>query len=268
MPVFILQVRVVRSINITWLCLLPFLGVFAQKDSLNSSPYRLSWPLETSLVVPALSMGISYLVLDSKTAVLKEDVLQSFDPSQVNAFDRGATFNWSMPVATASDVCMYTSFAMPFSLLIDKKMRQDYLKISLMCAQTFALTASLTALTKNLVLRPRPFTYNQQVPLHYKQERSARYAFFSGHTSMTAAMCFFTATVVSDYYPRHKALPWIWTTAAVLPAVTGILRQQAGKHYWSDVICGYAVGALIGVLVPKIHRWTNKKKAKQPLPSF
>lgn len=46
----------------------------------------------------------------------------------------------------------------------------------------------------------------------------------------------------------------MWTGAAILPALTGITRVKAGKHYWTDVITGYAVGALVGTLTPLLHR--------------
>ncbi len=41
---------------------------------------------------------------------------------------------------------------------------------------------------------------------------------------------------------------------AGLPALTGYLRIRAGKHYPSDVLAGYALGALIGYAVPALHR--------------
>ena len=36
--------------------------------------------------------------------------------------------------------------------------------------------------------------------------------------------------------------------------MTAYLRVRAGKHFLTDVIAGYAVGATIGILVPHLHR--------------
>ena len=95
--------------------------------------------------------------------------------------------------------------------------------------------------------------YNPDVDLHYKTERDARFSFISGHTSITAALCFTTAKVFSDYSdnPTHQAL--VWTGAALVPLITGYLRFEAGKHFPSDIIAGYLVGATIGYLVPWLH---------------
>ena len=236
----------------------------AQKiDSCGGNPYRLSWSMELPLSLAALSTGISYLVLDAQTPILNQDQLQQFDRTQVPFFDRSATYHWSPSAALASDLLLYTSCAVPLSLLAAPKIRKDYLKITVLYAQTFALTAGLTALCKTLVKRPRPFVYNPSVPISFKQETAARYAFFSGHTSMSAALCFLSASIFQDYHPRHKAVPWLWTAAALVPALTGVLRVQAGKHYWSDVITGYLIGAGIGFCIPKLHKWLQKSNKKQ-----
>jgi membrane-associated phospholipid phosphatase len=38
-----------------------------------------------------------------------------------------------------------------------------------------------------------------------------------------------------------------------MPLTTGLMRYKAGKHFWTDVLIGYAVGALVGVGVPALH---------------
>lgn len=40
-----------------------------------------------------------------------------------------------------------------------------------------------------------------------------------------------------------------WTYADV----TGVARVEAGKHFWTDVLAGAAVGAAVGLLVPVLH---------------
>ena len=81
----------------------------------------------------------------------------------------------------------------------------------------------------------------------------ARKSFFSGHTSMTAANSFYAAKVYADMYPDSKWKPWVWTAAALLPAVTAQQRMAAGKHFFTDVLVGYGVGALIGWGIPQLH---------------
>lgn len=239
-----------------------------QRDTSDfKSPYRLSWAVDVPIITAGVGMGVTYLILDSQTPLLTENYINSLNRNDVWALDRATTYNWSKPVARVSDAFLYTSFAVPFVLLADRNVRKDYLKIGLMYAETIALTGALTSLTKNILKRPRPFVYNESVDLHYKQEKDAQYAFFSGHTSVTAAMCFMTAKVFQDYNKGSKAIPWVWAAAATFPAITGVLRQQAGKHFWTDVVTGYLVGAAIGFLIPELHRIDLFQRKKQTKPS-
>lgn len=244
---------------------------FAQTDSTTfTTPYRLSWAVDAPIITAGVGMGVTYLILDSQTPVLTESYINNLNRKDVWELDRATTYNWSKPIARVSDAFLYTSFALPFTLLADRKIRKDYLKIGVMYVETIALTGALTSLTKNILKRPRPFVYNENVALHYKQEKDAQYAFFSGHTSVTAAMCFMAAKIYQDYNKGSKAIPWIWAAAVTVPAITGVLRQQAGKHYWTDVVTGYVVGAAIGFLIPELHRIDlfKKKKAQKPSVTF
>ena len=74
------------------------------------------------------------------------------------------------------------------------------------------------------------------------------------HTSLSAAGSFFAARVFSDYYPDSKWKPVVWGAAVAIPAVTGYLRVRGGRHFPTDVIAGYAVGALAGWGVPALHK--------------
>ena len=46
----------------------------------------------------------------------------------------------------------------------------------------------------------------------------------------------------------------MWGVAAAVPAVVAYFRVRAGKHFLSDNLVGYAVGATVGVMVPRLHR--------------
>ena len=67
-------------------------------------------------------------------------------------------------------------------------------------------------------------------------------------------MSFLTAKMYHDFYPESDARPYVWASAALIPAITGYLRVRGGKHYLTDVLVGYGVGAAIGILVPQLHK--------------
>jgi membrane-associated phospholipid phosphatase len=96
---------------------------------------------------------------------------------------------------------------------------------------------------------------------------TSRKSFFSGHTSQTAAASFFFAKVITDYHPTLKPglKAGLWIFAASIPAINGYLRVQAGKHFPTDVITGYIVGAATGWLIPQLHRTPTSKAAKTNL---
>lgn len=179
--------------------------------------------------------------------------LTSLDRYEIPGFDRPAVFNWNPDVALASDVAMYATFTLPAFMMLSRDARRDFLAVGFIYAEVAMLTVGLTELTKGIARRARPYAYNSDVELSIRTDRDARLSFFSGHTSVTAALCFATAKMFSDYSddPTHEAL--VWTAAAIVPAATGVLRYEAGKHFPSDIIAGYFVGGAIGYLIPWLH---------------
>jgi membrane-associated phospholipid phosphatase len=151
----------------------------------------------------------------------------------------------------------------PFLYLTKEKSRKDFDAIVLMQAETLLLTNAITSLTKILVYRPRPYAYNESFPIEEKLNFNARESFFSGHVAATASMSFFTATVFSQYYPDSKLKPLVWSYGVLWPAATGYFRYTAGKHFPTDILTGYLVGAMTGILIPKIHQKIAKKKEEK-----
>ena len=142
---------------------------------------------------------------------------------------------------------------MPYLLLAGKETRNEFGQIMLLYGQAFSLNSGVTLMSKSLFRRPRPYSFNSGITAEYKLTREAKTSFISGHTSMTAMNSFFVAKVFSDFYPDSKWKPVVWVVAASIPAATGTMRILAGKHYPTDVIAGYAVGATIGFLIPHIQ---------------
>ena len=180
--------------------------------------------------------------------------IEALDPFKVNAFDRVATSTYSQNARDWSDRFLYGSYGVPLFLMLDSESRDDARDVGVMYFETMLITNSLTALSKTILRRTRPYAYNQSVDMDLKLGKSTRLSFFSGHTSNVAAASFFSAKVYSDNNPGSKMKNVYWGTAAIIPAIQGYLRVKGGKHFPTDVIVGYVVGALAGILVPDIHR--------------
>ena len=65
---------------------------------------------------------------------------------------------------------------------------------------------------------------------------------------------FFAAKVFNDFNPESPLVPYIWGVSAAIPALVGYYRIVAGKHFLSDVLLGYTLGAAAGILVPELHK--------------
>ncbi len=223
------------------------------------SIYELNWKKDGGLVALAgVSTGLG-LYLRTNLADLTVADLGILNTNQVNSFDRFATKYYSPKADKASDIFWAGTHVFPFLFLVHEKSRKDIGKIAALYGETFFITTGLTLLVKTTVKRNRPFVYNPAAPLAKKTTRNARTAFFSGHTSISAANTFFAAKVFADYYPDSKWKSAVWTTAAIIPAITGYLRIRAGKHFPTDTITGYALGAAVGILIPHLHKKKMEK---------
>lgn len=231
-------------------CILLFLlPVFVMPSMGQSSPE----PLKTaSIGLIGINTMVTSMILKQHKLNTPVEAIQTLNREDVSRFDRSATYQNSQLARKWSDYIATSSTFLPFTVLSNNALQKNWKNNGLMMAETYLLTAGITNLTKELVQRKRPFLYNPDVPLSEKLKADATSSFFSGHTSMTAASCFLTASMWSNQLKGNEQAA-IWTSAAVIPAVVGFLRWKGGKHYWTDIITGYAVGAAIGILIPKIQ---------------
>ena len=237
----------------------------------QNSPYHLSFKRELPILAGGVGLSITGRWAEHKIQPLTEAEIQQLDAEKIPAFDRSATKNWSPTAQKASDALMIGSIAAPFALAVaDRPIRKEIWKAGVIGVEVFLLNYGITQLTKSITKRPRPFVYNDQVPLEEKFSRDARMSYFSGHTSVSAAMSFYTAKLYHDYHPNDRSRPYVWGAAALLPAITGYLRYKGGKHYLSDILTGYAVGACTGILIPQLHKKTPRAVSETTLdkPAF
>ena len=240
------------------LCLLFQNCLFAQSRA-PSSPYETSW---VDGVVVAGGVGLSYwgLSLMKDKNALTEAEIRSIDADlaaakeKIPAFDRWSAGYYNLQAKKISDIPFYASFGMPLLLLANKQIRQDAPQIGLLYLETMAITGALFAQTNGRVNRIRPSVYNPDAGDDVRMDDKGQNAFYGGHTTATAAATFFAAKVFNDYFPYSPARPYVWTGAALVPTFVAYLRLRAGKHFLSDNLLGYAIGAGTGILVPHLHK--------------
>lgn len=245
-------------------------GMCVEGEGPHQKPYDMTFLKE----LPYISLGLTltglsaYVEFNNKVLPYTEEELLALDKNNINAFDRSATSNWSPTAHKASNILISTATFLPVFFLANHNTRSDVVPLVVMGVEVMLINFGTTILTKNLVNRARPLTYNPNVQLEYRTNATSRESFFSGHSSHTTAASIFMAKVITDYHPNmQKRLKiGIWATMATLPAVTSYLRVKAGKHFPTDVIAGYFVGGAIGYLVPQLHKMqANKTDTKVSL---
>lgn len=223
--------------------------VFAFKSNSQGTPDAIK---TASIGLIGINTMVTSMILKEQKTILSIENIQTLNRDHVNVFDRSATYNYDLTARKWSDYAATTAIFLPATTLINPNLQKNWRNNGLLFLETYLLTAGLTNITKELVQRKRPFLYNPNVPLSEKLKPDATSSFFSGHTSMTAASCFLTASMWSKQAQGGEQTA-IWISSAIIPAVVGYLRWKGGKHFWTDIITGYAVGAAVGVLIPKIQ---------------
>lgn len=246
-----------NNIRTQFFMLLLFLCSFFK---VQAQVYTLKSGLDFGLLGGGAVALIAGQAIQNETMPLSLEEINQLDPSQVNSFDRPAVYNNSENARMASDVLVFVSIAAPISLMADKKVRESWAVTGVMGLEVLMLTTGITNSVKGLSLRTRPYAYNPAVSDELKQEKDARYSFFSGHTSVSAAATFFAAKVFSDNNPDSKWKPVVWIGASLIPIATAWTRVESGRHFNTDVIAGYVLGAGIGYLIPILHLSKSEKE--------
>lgn len=228
------------------------LSDFSSCQGKTLSPFNIDFSREAIIFGAGAAAAVSaYAILENVNPFTPEEI-SLLGPADVNSFDRGAIGPFTED--HTGDVLLYTSYLLPLTFLTYGETKNDFLDLTLMYSEILLIQASINGIVKGTVQRTRPFVYDEQTPIDEKTAKDARISFFSGHTSMTAAISFFTAKVFTEYIEDNTAKIFIWSGAALLPAVTAISRVNTHWHFPTDVMMGYAVGAFVGYILPELHR--------------
>jgi membrane-associated phospholipid phosphatase len=106
-------------------------------------------------------------------------------------------------------------------------------KLGARLSVALVLSVYLNALLKDLIALPRPFVYAHLASLRTPDE----YSFPSGHAQ--SAMVFWG--LLAFHFQRR----WFTIFAVAMASLIGLSRVYLGAHFPTDVLGGWAVGALI-----------------------
>lgn len=217
------------------------------------SPFSVNLKKELLLSGTGLLLSVGGYLSVQNLPTLGPTELGNLSAENVLAIDRFATTQYSLSARSLSDVGLASSFALSAVFLSSHTPRSEYSKLLVMGTEAALLTTGITLLTKGMTGRIRPYAYNTSVPLEERMDIDAKQSFFSGHTSIASSACFFAAQVAQQYDFARWQKQLIWAGAATIPAFVGTMRVLGGKHFLTDVVTGYALGAAIGITIPYLH---------------
>ena len=213
--------------------------------------HQLSWGREGAIVGTGLAFqGIALL----QTRKPMPAWTGPLDPAPVPGIDRISLGRWEPRAHRNSNLLFGAAVGLSLATGILAQQGEQPLVPVVIILESGFLASGITNTVKEAVRRPRPYLYDPAIPVELHMGRDDHHSFWSGHTSVTAALTFSTAHVVqhSDASPGGKTATWVG--AATVPAAMGWLRVRSGRHFPTDVLTGYAFGALVGWAVPYLHR--------------
>ena len=231
---------------------MPLLPAQAQQ---SPSPYQTSFKKDGLITLGLAGVNTAGLLLiRSKTGLSQAEVL-ALRQSDVNGFDRFSAGWYDENARTISDYIFAGSLVgTPLFLGLNQDTRARAGQVAGLYLQTMATAGAVFTMTAGTVYRQRPLSYSTKATITERRRQNATNSFFAGHTATTAAATFFAAKVYHDFHPDSRARPYVWAVAAAIPATVGYYRLKAGKHFLSDNLLGYTVGAAAGILVPHLHK--------------
>jgi membrane-associated phospholipid phosphatase len=218
------------------------------------SPYQTRFVVDAPLTIGLAGLSATGLYLVRHKRVASETDLAALDRANVPGIDRFSVGTYSESAQSTSDALCYGTLALlPALLAFDPHVHGRYGQVAGLYLETMATTAAIFTLTVGSVSRTRPYLYGPEGGSK-RHGTLATNSFFGGHTAHTATATFFAAQVFHDFNPGSRAQPYVWGAAAAVPVVVAYFRIKAGKHFLTDNLVGYAVGATVGMLVPRLHR--------------
>ena len=224
------------------------LGFFLCFSALSAQyTYRLYRAGDPLMAIGSVSVFSTAYWMQKQVKPLTETSILALNKLDINGFDRIACTQWNKNIAHVSDGVAIGSGLIYLYYVIRPDTRSSAMNIGSVAFQSLMLSQALSNSFK-------PYMYNPDVDMAEKRKQDGRMSFFSAHTSTVSALCFSFAFAHQTYLDKNKSNTAIWVGAFTLPAVEGLLRVKAGKHFPSDVIVGYLTGLGTSYLMHRLHK--------------
>lgn len=239
------------------------LQVFAQSDTLKPTIYKMNyWGAGLFSVAATVANLIAIPTIIHNKKELTPQELQAANSHIFNSLDK-----WALELDPSKRESYYqaSDFVLPgivavsgATFLLNKTMKKDWLKLLMMYYEMHAITFAIYDFSffgPAFQNKLRPIVYYPYFSVDERKGGNQRNSMYSGHTASAVASTFFAVKVYCDYHPGIGGKKYLlYGLASVPPLVEGYLRVKALAHFPSDVMIGFVIGAVCGVVVPEAHR--------------
>ena len=228
--------------------------------------YRMNYYLIGGLSLVATALNIHSIDrIRSKSPITGEEIA-GLNPSVYNDFEQMAFHQDPAKQAQydkASDYILQGILVSTAALGFDKAIRKDVWRLLMLYYETHALTFSIynySFFGPTFQNKYRPIVYYSELPFDTRSDGNNKNSMYSGHTASAAASTFFMAKVYNDYHPEFSSGKkyLLYGLASIPPLVEGYYRMAALKHFPSDILIGFVIGATCGIVVPELHRFKRQ----------
>jgi len=271
--IFCLLAALIISVNAY--CTSPDSTVVKRNDSavkpikpvkpLKTKVYRVNYFVEGAIIAVGMAGDLFAIPrLKNKASLDSAEVVFANSDQQknlINSADR-----WALKQQTSdrtlwkkiSDDGEIGIFLLPSLLMIDKNIRKDWLHILFMYVEGHTVTFTFynySPLGPFFQNRYRPAVYYSELGPDAQKNSNNRNSFYSGHTASCAYSTFFMVKVYCDYHPNIGAVKYLlYLAASIPPLAIGYARIRSLDHFPSDIAVGFGLGAIIGIVVPALHK--------------
>ncbi len=213
-------------------------------------------PVDRKLHIPlTVGLGALYGVLEGplKDPLSADDCRWCGPVLFDDAVRDGLVWDDVRRARTLSDVTGYYSapiFALGgigLAAALDGHGTANWLDDGTIIAESAAIAGVFTFMVKAAFARDRPFVhYMTGAPAGQDNNQS----FFSGHSSLSMSLAISAGTVAQ--MRGYSWAPALYAGGIGLSLTTGYLRLAGDKHWTTDVVTGWLVGAAAGYLVPRL----------------
>jgi membrane-associated phospholipid phosphatase len=233
-------------------------AIHAKKDYV----YKVNYYVTGSIIgVGFATDAIAISRIKNKPIITNEE-LAALNPDLLTSIDKWGLRQDASQRSKFASISDYTESAfilLPALLMIDKKIRGEWLHLLLIYLEGHAVTFTFynySTFGPTFHNEYRPVTYYTDLPLDVRNSGNNRNSIYSGHVASIAYSTYFMAKVYCDYHPEMnfgKQL-LIYTAATIPPALIGYFRVRSLAHFPSENFTGLMLGAAVGIIVPALHK--------------